>query len=94
MEQYDKAGLLSLSTHATVGTTWVQPSSKAASEVIVYNFSLVDIEVRYTVDPTVSLKVSAGFAHTFVGIENTNDIEIRRIDVVAAAVTLTLEWRR
>lgn len=81
----------SIQTNAT-GATWQQLSDQACSELTLINNTGTAIEVRRGGAGT-GLQIPDGTFWTFEGLENAEDLEVRRVDQSNTQVTLYYEYQ-
>jgi hypothetical protein len=84
------AGNLSLITNAT-GTTYTAFGSQACKQLTIENNTGTDIEVRYGA-VGVAFPIPNGKAHTFYGLTNASNLDVRRIDTSNTQVTVKANW--
>lgn len=83
-------GHLSLTT-STASGTYVAFASQACKQVTVFNNTGVAIEIRQGASG-VAVPLQNGQNFTFLGITNTNLLDVRRVDLSTTAVTVQARW--
>lgn len=77
---------------SAVGTTFVALTPAAATEIVIFNLSGADIEVRRN-GAGVALKVPDSTGKSFDTITNASDLSLRRFDTGNTPVTVQYEVR-
>ena len=88
----DVGGNLSLTTNAT-GTTYTAFTDQPCTQLTVSNQTGVTLEVRQD-GAGVAFQIPTGAFYTFFGIDNCNQLAVRRFDTSNTQVTLTARWER
>lgn len=77
-------------TTAASGATWTTLGSQACDQVLVFNNSGTDIEVRRNAAGT-AFPVMDGGGYVFRGVTNANQLQVRRLDQANTQVTVNYE---
>ena len=83
-------GNLAVTTNTT-GTNYAAFASQVCKQLTISNQSGVVIEVRQG-GAGVALQIPTGAFYTFFGITNTNQLDVRRVDVSNTQITITARW--
>lgn len=83
-------GHLAVTTSTTSGA-YVAFTSQACKQVTIFNNTGVVIEVRQGATG-VAVPLQSGQNFTFLGVTNTNLLDVRRVDISTTAVTVQARW--
>ncbi len=88
----DSAGNISVTTAAT-GTNWTAFASAPLKRLFLSNQTGTILEVQQG-GTGVGFQIPTGTFFTFCGINNANQLSVRRVDTTNTQVTATARWER